>query len=276
MPQLLYYINLHKIMKKVLSLFYIAVFVTTLTSCSNDIDDTVQVKLVQKIIEVNEDKTSSTLNFTYNGNKISSIESEEFIKTFIYTGNLITKIIEVNKKTQTQTTFDYNYTNDLLTKVISSDNHTLNYTHEADGTITFEKTTTDTNNNTIVLWRGTLSLNTNNVTENNKTLEPSGTNVLQKEEFNFGYDTRSNPLRNIVGFNKLLDHSNMISKNNVTSILEINSTKYLDSEEEVSSAFVIKKQYTYDKQGYPKEALTTKPVFGNDNPNHLKSLYFYE
>jgi hypothetical protein len=276
MPQLLYYINLHKIMKKVLSLFYIAVFVTTLTSCSNDIDDTIQVKLVQKIIEVNEDKTSSTLNFTYDGTKISSIESEEFIKTFIYTGNLITKIIEVNKKTQTQTTFDYNYTNDLLTKVISSDNHTLNYTHEADGTITFEKTTTDTNNNTIVLWRGTLSLNTNNVIENNKTLEPSGTNVLEKEEFNFGYDTRSNPLRNIVGFNKLLDHSNMISKNNVTSILEINSTKYLDSEEEVSSAFVIKKQYTYDKQGYPKEAISTKPVFGNDNPNHLKSLYFYE
>lgn len=262
-------------MKKVFYLFFITVFVITLTSCTDDADDTIQVKLVRKIIEVNEDKTSSTLNFTYDDNKISSIESEEFIKTFIYTGNLITKIIEVNKKTQTQTTFDYNYTNDLLTKVISSDNHTLNYTHEADGTITFEKTTTDTNNNIVVLWRGALSLNTNNVIENNKTLEPSGTNVLEKEEFNFGYDTRSNPLRNIVGFNKLLDHSNMISKNNVTSILEINSTKYLDSEEEVSSAFVIKKQYTYDKQGYPKEALSTKPVFGNENPNHLKSLYFY-
>jgi hypothetical protein len=68
----------------------------------------------------------------------------------------------------------------------------------------------------------------------------------------------------------------MISKNNVTSILEINSTKYLDTEEEVSSLVQITKQYTYDKQGYPKEVFSTKPVFGNENPNHLKSLYFYE
>jgi hypothetical protein len=264
-------------MKKVFILFFISVFILTLTSCTSDNDDTVQVKLVQKIIEVNEDKTSSTLNFTYDVNKISSIESDEFLKTFIYTGNLITKIIEVNKITQAQSSFDYNYTNDLLTKIISSDNHTLNYIHQADGTVTFEKTTTDTNNNIVVLWRGILSLNTNNnVIENNKTLEPSAANVLEKEDFNFGYDTRSNPLSNIIGFNKLLDHSNMISKNNVTSILEINSTRYLDSEEEVSSAFVITKQYIYDKAGYPKEALSTKPVFGNDNPNHLKSLYFYE
>lgn len=263
-------------MKKAFNLFFITVFVTILTSCTADVDYTVQVKLVQKIIEVNQDKTSSTINFTYDGEKISSIESEEVSKTFIYTDNLITKIIEVNKITQAQTTFDYNYTNDLLTKVISSDNHTLNYTHQADGTITFEKTTTDTNNNTTVLWRGTLSLNTNNVIENNKTLETSVANIERKEEFNFGYDTRSNPLRNIVGFNKLLDHSNMISKNNVISILEINSTKYLDTEEEVSSLVQITKQYTYDKQGYPKEVFSTKPVFGNENPNHLKSLYFYE
>ena len=38
-------------MKKVLYLFFITVFVTTLTSCTADIDDTIQVKLVQKIVE---------------------------------------------------------------------------------------------------------------------------------------------------------------------------------------------------------------------------------
>ncbi len=263
-------------MKKVIYLFFVSLFITTLTSCTDDADETVQVKLVQKIIEVNKDESTSTVDFTYDGNKIVTIESESTSKTFTYTGNLITKIIEVNTLTQAQTTFDYSYTNDLLTKVVNSDNYTLNYTHQANGTITSEKTTTDTNNNTIVLWRGILSLNTNNVIENNKTFENSGINVLEKKELSFIYDSKVNPLRNIVGFNKLLDHSEIISANNYTANIVISSAKYLDRDEEVSSLVQITKQYTYDKQGYPKEALSTKPVFGNENPNHLKSVYFYE
>ena len=52
----------------------------------------------KKIIELNQDGTSSTFNFTYNGEKIISIESEETSKKFTYFGNLITQIIELNKK----------------------------------------------------------------------------------------------------------------------------------------------------------------------------------
>ena len=262
-------------MKKVFNLFFISVFVIILTSCTADADDIVQVKLVQKIIEVNEDETSSTINFTYAGEKISSIESEEIIKTFFYTENLITKIVEVNKTTQAQTTFDYTYTNNLLTKVVSSDNYTLNYIHQANGSILYTKTTTDSNNNIVLIWNGTMSLHSNNITENNKTSENSNANILTKKGFNFNYDTKFNPLKNIIGFNKLLDYSNIISKNNVTAIVEINYTKFLDSEAEVSSANVIIKKYNYDKEGYPKEVISTKPVFGKEDENHLKTLYFY-
>ncbi len=262
-------------MKKVFNLFLIAVFISTLTSCTSDNDDTIQVKLVRQIIEVNQDETSSTFNFTYDGQKISTIESDESLKTFTYTDNLITKIVEVNKITQAQTTSDYSYTNTILTKIVSSENYTLNYNHQANGSILSSKTTTDANNNIVLLWNGTLSLQSNNITENNKTLENSNTNILTKEEYNFNYDSKFNPLKNIIGFNKLLDHSNIISKNNVTSIVEINYTKFLDTEQEVSSAKIITNKYSYDKQGYPKEVVSTKPFFGNENPNHLKTLYLY-
>ena len=261
-------------MKKVIYLFF--VLVTTLTSCTSDLDDTIQVKLVQKIIEVNQDNTSSTFNFTYDGNKISSIESEESLKTYQYTGNLITQIVEFNKKNLTQTTLDYSYTDGLLTKVISSDNYTLNYTHQTNGTIDLEKTTTDLNNTIIVVWYGNLLLNSNtNVVENNKTQEIRTPNTITKEELNFVYDTKSNPLRNIVGFDKLLDHSSMISKNNVTSILKTNSTTFPDSGSYISSLLETKQKYKYNKEGYPREILSTKPVFGNENQNHFKTLYFY-
>lgn len=263
-------------MKKVIYLFFILVFVATLSSCTTDIDDTIQVKLVQKIIEVNQDNTSSTFNFTYDGNKISSIESGESLKSYQYTGNFITQITEVNKITLTQSTLDYSYTDGLLTKVISSDNYTLNYTHQTNGSIDLEKTTTDSNNNIVLVWNGKLVLNTNyNVIENNKTQETSNPNTITKEELNFVYDTKSNPLRNIVGFDKLLDHSNMISKNNVTSIFKTNSTTFVDLGSYISSLVQTTKNYSYDKEGYPKEVFSTKPVFGNENQNHLKTLYFY-
>ncbi len=263
-------------MKKVFYLFFITVFVITLTSCTADADDTIQVKLVKKIIEVNEDETSSTFSFTYDGKKIISIESEETTKTFTYTDDLITKIIELNKTTQAQTTFDYFYTNDLLTKVISSNNYTLNYTHQSDGTITYEKTTTDVNSTIVLLFHGTLSLSADNIIKDAKTLDTTNANIVSKEEFNYVYDTKLNPLRNIVGFNKLLDHSEIISKNNVASFFEINSTKFLDTDTETSSLVPFTKKHNYDKEGYPKEVISTKPVFGNKNQNHLKSMYFYE
>ena len=92
-------------MKKVFYLFFITIFVTTLTSCTAESEDTTQDKLVKKIIELNQDGTSSTFNFTYNGEKIISIESEETSKKFTYFGNLITQIIEFNKTTQFQPGF---------------------------------------------------------------------------------------------------------------------------------------------------------------------------
>ena len=216
-------------MKKVFYLFFITIFVTTLTSCTAESEDTTQDKLVKKIIELNQDGTSSTFNFTYNGEKIISIESEETSKKFTYFGNLITQIIEFNKTTQVQTTFDYFYTNDLLTKVISTDNYTLNYTHQADGTITYEKTTIDNNRNIVLLFKGIIYMDSNNIVDDKKTFETNNTKIVS-EELNFSYDSKRNPFYNIVGFAKLLDYSKIISVNNAVSFIEVSSMTNLETE----------------------------------------------
>ena len=217
-------------MKKVFYLFFITIFVTTLTSCTAESEDTTQDKLVKKIIELNQDGTSSTFNFTYNGEKIISIESEETSKKFTYFGNLITQIIELNKTTQVQTTFDYFYTNDLLTKVISTDNYTLNYTHQADGTITYEKTTIDNNRNIVLLFKGIIYMDSNNIVDDKKTFETNNTKIVS-EELNFSYDSKRNPFYNIVGFAKLLDYSKIISVNNAISFIEVSSMTNLETEQ---------------------------------------------
>ena len=262
-------------MKKVFYLFFITIFVTTLTSCTAESEDTTQDKLVKKIIELNQDGTSSTFNFTYNGEKIISIESEETSKKFTYFGNLITQIIEFNKTTQVQTTFDYFYTNNLLTKVISTDNYTLNYTHQADGTITYEKTTIDNNRNIVLLFKGIIYMDSNNIVDDKKTFETNKTKIVSKEELNFSHDSKRNPFYNIVGFAKLLDYSKIISVNNALSFIEVSSMTNMETEQITSSLRQNINKLKYNDFGYPEEIISDKFVFENQKQNHLKSLFFY-
>lgn len=263
-------------MKKAFQLLLVTLFIATLTSCSSDNNDIVREKLLKSIVEVNTDGTSSTYNFTYNGNKIVSIDSETFSKTFSYTDNLITKIVELNNETHKQTTFDYLYSDNKLIKIICSDNYNLNYVYNQDGTVSYEKTTTDTNNNIVLLFHGVISFKNGNVYEDKKIDDNTDVNILQKEEVSFVYDTKRNPLNNIVGYDKLLDHFNAISSNNTTLCVKNNSISYLGTDQIISSATQHSRVFKYDNEGYPTEILSEKPVFENQNTNHQKSLYFYK
>ena len=263
-------------MKNAIQLLLVTLFIVTFTSCSSDNNDTFQEKLLKRVIEINNDGTSSTFNFTYNGNKIVSINSEINNQTFSYTGDLITRIIEFNTTTQHQIIFDYSYSDDKLTKVICSDNYELNYIYNGDGTVSYEKTTTDINNNTILLYHGTMSFQGENLSNDIRTLDNTAVNVLSKEEVSFVYDAKRNPLNNITGYNKLVDRFTTNSMNNATSSIEVVSTSFLDTEQVVSSAIQLPRVLQYDTSGYPTEILSDRPVFENQNGNHLKSLFFYE
>lgn len=262
-------------MKKAIQILFVSVLVLAATSCSND-DNTNDEKFLKRVIEVNVDGSSSTTNLTYVGNQIVSIISETKSETFTYTGDLITRITSLNIPTEQLTTFDYIYNNDKLTKVICSENYELNFVHNANGTITYEKTTLDTNNNVTLVYHGTLSFNGNNAFEDKRVLDDTPSNILSKEEVSFVYDAKKNPLNNILGYSKLLDRFTTISANNAVSITKINSTNFLDTDQAISAAVLKPKDYQYDNDNYPIEIISDYPVFENQNNNHLKSLYFYE
>lgn len=265
-------------MKKIICLFIITIFISSLTSCSEDQDDNFKVKLLTKVIEVNEDESTSTIDFTYDGNKIATIESEVSLKTFTYTGNLITKIVELDKTTQLSKTSDYIYDGDKLTSIVSSDNYSLNYIYNSNGSISYQKTTTDDDDDDsiILLEQGTLNFLNQNISENKKTDYTTGTTIIATETLSLEYDNKVNPLKNITGFSKLLDHFNHISSNNITKNTHISSTKFLETDEESSSLVYSSKNYNYDQDGYPKELISDKPLFETKYQKHVKSIYFYE
>lgn len=262
-------------MKKAIQILFVSVLMLAITSCSND-DNNNQEKLLKRLIEVNEDGSSSTADFTYNGNQIVSIVSDTKSETFTYTGDLITRIISMDVPNQTLTTFDYIYTGAKLTKVICSENYELNFVHNANGTVTYEKTMLDTNNNEVLVYHGTLFFQGQNALEDERVLDNTSVNILSKEEVSFVFDSKKNPLHNITGYTKLLDRFATISANNAVSSMETASTTFLDTAQAISSATQYPRNYQYDNDGYPTEIVSDRTVLGNQNPNHLKSLYFYE
>ncbi len=241
----------------------------TLFSCSND--DNNPDKLLRSIVEVSDNGASTITFFTYVGNKIVSIDEADKSTTFTYTDNLITGAIILDKTTQHQSTLQYIYDNDQLVQVISSENYVINYAHNSDGTVSYEKV----QNNEIRLVHGVLHFKKDNLTKDERTLYDPDPNVQITESVSFEYDAKRNPMHNVLGFDKLLDYHKYTSPNNSKSSFETSTVRFLEQDEVISSAHMFPSTYKYDSDGYPTEVNSEKPFLGSVNPNHAKTLFYY-
>ncbi len=253
----------------------VLLFIITFCSCTNESVDPVQVQLLKKIVEVSVDGSSSTTLLTYDGNKIVNIDKFDTVSTFYYTGGLITKIVELDKTNQHLNTSEYFYSGGLLTKITSSDNYVLNYIHNTDGSVSYEKLTKDSNNNDVKIYHGTLYFQGENLVKDDRVFDDAGIGVLSKKSISLAYDSKNNALHNILGFHKLLDYSKIISLNNSTNSAEISEIKYIDTDQVISAMNIYKSKYEYNSNGYPTEIISENFVFGGNDSNHLKSQLFY-
>ena len=105
--------------------------------------------------------------------------------------------------------------------------------------------------------------------------DDAGKGILAQNNTNLEYDYKKNALKNILGFDKLLDYSKAISSNNETVGTHASSIEYLDDDQVVSSIKRIDSKYQYNSNGYPTEIVSQNIVFGGSNSNHLKSQLFY-
>ena len=253
----------------------LSVFLITLCSCSNESVDQVPVQLLKKIVEVSVDGTSNTTLLTYDGNKIVNIDKFDKHLDFYYTDDLITKIVEADKTNQHVNTVQYLYLNGQLSKITSSDNYVINYIHNGDGTVSYEKLTKDSNNNDVRINHGTLYFQSGNLIKDDKFLDDAGKGILAENISSFEYDYKNNALSNILGYNKLLDYSKTISANNVISNSETSSVKNIAEDQVISAIKINKSEPQYDSIGYPIEIVSENLIFGGNDSKHLKSILFY-
>jgi hypothetical protein len=261
--------------KRIKVIGVIVCIIGTLSSCSNEAVELVQPQLLKTVVEVSVDGTSTKTTLNYDGNKIQSIDKADAYLEFSYTEDLITKIINKDKVSKHANTLQYSYTQGKLVKIVSSDNYVINYIHNDDNTVYYEKVTKDVQNKDVKIYHGTLYFQNDNLVKDEQVLDNIEPNISSKKSLNVVYDNKINAMRNVLGFSKLLDYSKSISANNPLNYYETSTVKHI-SEDQIISAFKLNKSTSkYDVLGYPVEIESEYSIFGENNPSHSKSLLFY-
>lgn len=250
---------------KIVLLWVLSIFVLTLCSCSTDNDDT--VKLLKKVVETSEAGTSETSLFTYDGTEIVSIDGVQKRTDFTYTDGLITKAVTLNKTNQLLETIEYSYLEGKLVEAESLGNYRINYIHNSDKTVSYEKFTIS-GNQQVKEFHGTLYFENENFIKEERILDNTASGVLSKYSVSFDYDSKYNPLYNILGYKKLLDYNEGASSNN--SLISTVITSISKDDQITSSANFYKSSFKYDLDNYP-----TEQVSENGNTGYLKTTYFY-
>lgn len=249
-------------MKKVKYIFlFLTIISLVLASCtSEDQDDS--VTSLKTIVETSEGGNVTTTSFVYNGAEIASIEDNSSLKTFKYTAGLITAIETTNKSTSVKTSVDYFYMNGDLIKVEATGDYMINYVHNNDGTVSFEKFDISVPNVETKMYHGVLTLSGGNIIKVDRTDDNVAAGVISKYSVTYGYDAKANPLHDIVGYEKLLDQEGIVSLNNyVVSTVE---TSIESNGQIISSASYYKNTFEYNNGNYPtaKKSLVSIPHKG--------------
>jgi hypothetical protein len=259
-------------MKKTKNIFWVlSIFVLTLYSCSSDNDDS--VKLLKKVVETSEEGTSETALFTYNGNEIVRIDGAQKRTDFTYTDGLITKIVALNKTNELLETNAYSYLEGKLVEVESLGNYRIKYIHNSDKTVSYQKFTIGSGNQEVKEFHGILYFENENLIKEERTLDNTAVGVTSNYSISFDYDSNKNPLYNVLGYKKLLDHMETISSNN--SLINTVIATITNGDQVLSSANFYKSSFKYDSENYPTERVSETAILANGNTGYLKTQYFY-
>lgn len=267
-------INIFFKMKTFKTYFGILVLSLTLFSCTNDVTVN-QVHLIKQIVEISTDGSSTTTTINYDGSKIVNIDNNVKRTSYFYTGLLITKMEELDKVANHTNTMFFTYSTTDLVKMVSSDNYIVNYIHNADGTVSYEKLTKDDNNKDVKVNHGVLYFQSSNLIKDVMIVDSNSAFLLSTKTSSYTYDGKINGLQNVIGFSALLNYGNLISINNSVTTIVSSETKYLDTEQSTSSMNLFKNENKYNVDGYLTEIVGESSFFGDRNSNHSKTLLYY-
>ena len=272
-------------MKKIILL----ICATTLfVSCSKSSSDDAPVAPIATAgnlitrVETTGNGVTRIENVTYNVNKIVKVSSAGNNETrYTYVGNLISLSENLDNNVLTGSTA-YTYTNDKLTGInrieISTSGPTpityrsrISFTDNNDGTIGFIRfTTNNVSNVETQIGSGTYTFLNGNL------IKEQYTSSTYNEIITYTYDSKNNAIRNILGFDKLIDNEQFSLNNVLTSNQSTNETPI------GAASFVTTSNnsyaYVYNVNNYVTSETRTQTrtnPFSGTNSTVDTTLYFY-
>ena len=259
-------------MKKKLFCFLVTSLLV-LTSCSNDDNngtiEPVKVITPKSITYQGENGENIDVNtLIYNGNKIvsaSCLAYGRIMKTvFTYTGNLITKTEGFTDDQLFSTTL-YTYDNGKLkeesyflpTQLEDAFYYKKVYTHNSDNTISYKVYRYE---NPAEPEDGTHTLTFTNGNLVKSKTEYSDLNPYYKYVYEYKYDNKNNPLKNILGLDLILLEGGIVSGHDMfNGDFGLNDFGFNNISEKITTVnsevgvetYVEKLTYEYDENGYP-------------------------
>ena len=259
-------------MKKKL-FYFLSASLLVLGACSND-DHAISIDPVKvvtpKTITYDGENSGGidTKTFIYNGNKIvsaSCIAYGHTMKTvFTYTGNLITKTEGFRDDQLTSTTL-YTYNKEKLkeesyflpTQLDGAFYYKKVYTHNSDNTISYKVYRYE---NPAEPEDGTHTLTFTNGNLVKSKTEYSELNPYYKYVYEYKYDNKNNPLKNILGLDLILLEGGIVSGHDMfNGDFGLNDFGLNNISEKITTVnsevgvetYVEKLTYEYDENGYP-------------------------
>ncbi|MEO8253023.1 MAG: hypothetical protein ABI554_01455 [Flavobacterium sp.] len=222
------------------------------------------------MIESTQNGVAENSMFKYNDNQIISTDNSKEEVRYTYNDELITTIINYNKKTKTTVTLDYSYIEGKLVKVTSSEKYEIDYAYNSDGSVSYQKYVVNSQNQKQKDYHGTLSFKNDNLIKDERFFDQKNQDLVASSKISYTYDTHNNPYASIIGFDKLLDHGAAISKNN--NLMTVAESQIVEGDQTTSSANMYTTTYKYDSDNYPTEQVSEASA---TNPNYSKIQYLY-
>ncbi|HSD15455.1 MAG TPA: hypothetical protein VLB74_12460 [Flavobacterium sp.] len=260
-------------------LFLLITATLVFTACSNDSQNTENTPqdevLLQRTVETVGEEVSTRI-YQYNGHKIVSETWESGSFAYEYTGDLITKIIfqVVGEPTpRYEQIFSYDV-NSKLSQVVqlyypNSTAIKWDFTHNADQTVSFDKYTGDFDTQNVFERSGKYFFNGNNEVSK---IEEYVNDLTIKIEF--AYDAHNAPFKNVTGYDKLFYlNTNKINNKVLTKLYNPHQNELGELEYEIVE---IPSAFQYNEDNYPTDALITFPENSGSSVSSKTVQFFYE
>mgnify|MGYP006175288911 CR=1 FL=1 len=244
-------------MKKLFCFFSAVLLV--ISSCSSDDSKNSSSGFLKKIAGTLDDGQTYSFEYKYSGNKITKIiDSDGGYKLFTYTENLISKIETYSNNVLDHVkTYSYNSNNQLSSFIIVYPNYPnwgrkKTFTYNTNGTVTINYYNGDYNSQTNLYDTATVTFSNNQASQ----IFSSG------KTNNYTYDNKNNPLKNVLGFDKIHLSEESIEgiTNNITSMTSTN----------LDQSFI--NVFTYKSNEFP---LKLEVVYNNTSTHPLYTLEYY-